>query len=109
MAKRNELLCRQRNEQVVDYNVTTVVIAGDMDGVWCYKRLLLCDQIERVIWVDGSYWESEGKITDRTGELCYRLFMKNSERQIAKSKLSYWCGVKTVKEFVRVFERCNSW
>lgn len=100
---------KQINKRVVDYNITTVVIAGDMDGVWCYKRLLLCDQIERVIWVDGSYWESEGKITDRTGELCYRLFMKNAERQIAKSKLSYWCGVKTVKEFVRVFERCNSW
>ena len=94
---------------VTDNNITTVVIAADMDGTWLFKRLLLCDQVERVIWVDGSYWESEGKITDRTAELCYRLFVKNAERQIAKSKLSYWCGVKTVKEFVRVFERCNSW
>lgn len=94
---------------VCDNNITTVVIAGDMDGTWLFKRLLLCDQIERVIWVDGSYWESEGKITDRTAELCYRLFLKNTERKIAKSKLSYWCGVKTVKEFVRIFERCNSW
>lgn len=99
----------QIEKLATQYNITTVVIAGDMDGTWCFKRLLLCDQIERVIWVDGSYWESEGKITDKTGELCYRLFLKNAERQIAKSKLSYWCGVKTVKEFVRVFERCNSW
>lgn len=101
---------KQIHKQVVDYNITTVIIAGDMDGVWCYKRLLLCEQVERVIWVDGSYWETnEDKISDRTAELCYRLFLKNSERQIAKSKLSYWSGVKTVKEFVRVFERCNSW
>lgn len=94
---------------VADNNITTVVIAGDMDGVWLFTRLLLCEHVERVIWVDGSYWESEGQITDRTAELCYRLFTKNAERQIAKSKLSYWCGVKTVKEFVRVFERSNSW
>lgn len=101
---------KQIHKQLVDYSVTTVIIAGDMDGVWCYKRLLLCEQVERVIWVDGSYWDTnEDKISDRTAELCYRLFLKNSERQIAKSKLSYWSGVKTVKEFVRVFERCNSW
>jgi hypothetical protein len=101
---------KQIAKVVADNNITTVVIAGDMDGVWCYTRLLLCEHVERVIWVDGSYWNSdETKITNRTAELCYRLFMKNAERQIAKSKLSYWSGVKTVKDFVRVFERSNSW
>lgn len=99
----------QMLKMLVDYNITTVIIAGDMDGTWMFKRLLLCEQVERVIWVDGSYWESEGKPTDKTGELCYRLFTKNAERKLAKSKLSYWSGVKTVKEFVRVFERSNSW
>jgi hypothetical protein len=108
-SKSQDFYFKQIAKVVTDNNITTVVIAGDMDGVWLFKRLLLCGHVERVIWVDGSYWESEGKITDKTAELCYRLFTKNAERQIAKSKLSYWCGVKTVKEFVRVFERCNSW
>jgi hypothetical protein len=100
---------KQIAKVVLDNNVTTVVIAADMDGTWLFKLLLLYEQVERVIWVDGSYWDSEGEITDKTAELCYRLFTKNAERQIAKSKLSYWSGVKTVKEFVRVFERSNSW
>jgi hypothetical protein len=100
---------KQIVKTVADNNITTVVIAGDMDGTWLFKRLLLCEQVERVIWIDGAYWEREGKITDRTADLCYRLFTKNAERQIAKSKLSYWSGVKTVRDFVRVFERSNSW
>jgi hypothetical protein len=108
-SKSQDFYFKQIAKVVADNNIITVVIAGDMDGVWLFKRLLLCEHVERIIWVDGSYWESEGQITDKTAELCYRLFTKNAERQIAKSKLSYWCGVKTVKEFVRVFERSNSW
>ena len=35
------------------YNISTVIIAGDMDGVWCYKLLLDNSLVENVIWVDG--------------------------------------------------------
>lgn len=91
------------------YDITTVIIAGDMDGTWCYKLLLDNPLIERMIWIDGSKWGDEVVPTDRTSELLYKLNFVGYARTKAKSKLMYWSAVKTVADFVRVIERSNSW
>ena len=91
------------------YDISTVIIAGDMDGTWCYKLLLDNPQIERMIWVDGSYWQDEKQMTNRTSELLYKLNITGAKRTLAKSKLVYWSGVKEIKDFVRAIERSNSW
>lgn len=91
------------------YDISTVIIAGDMDGTWCYKLLLDNPQIERMIWVDGSYWQDEKQMTNRTSELLYKLDITGAKRTLAKSKLIYWSGVKKVEDFVRAIERSNSW
>lgn len=91
------------------YDISTIIIAGDMDGTWCYKLLLDNPQIERMIWVDGSYWQDEKQMTNRTSELLYSLDITGAKRTLAKSKLIYWSGVKEVKDFVRAVERSNSW
>ena len=91
------------------YDISTVIIAGDMDGTWCYKLLLDNPQVERMIWVDGSYWSDEKCMTNRTSELLYKLDITGAKRTLAKSKLIYWSGVKKVEDFVRAVERSNSW
>lgn len=91
------------------YDISTVIIAGDMDGTWCYKLLLDNPQIQRMIWIDGSYWEDQNQMIDRTSELLYRLDITGAKRTLAKSKLIYWSGVKKVEDFVRAIERSNSW
>ena len=91
------------------YDISTVIIAGDMDGTWCYRLLLDNPQIERMIWVDGSYWQDEKQMTNRTSELLYKLDITGAKRTLAKSKLIYWSGVKKVEDFVRAIERSNSW
>jgi hypothetical protein len=91
------------------YDISTVIIAGDMDGTWCYKLLLDNPQVERMIWVDGSYWSDEKCMTNRTSELLYKLDITGAKRTLAKSKLVYWSGVKKVEDFVRAIERSNSW
>ena len=91
------------------YDISTVIIAGDMDGTWCYKLLLDNPQVERMIWVDGSYWSDEKCMTNRTSELLYKLDITGAKRTLAKSKLIYWSGVKKVEDFVRAIERSNSW
>jgi hypothetical protein len=91
------------------YDISTVIIAGDMDGTWCYKLLLDNPQVERMIWVDGSYWSDEKCMTNRTSELLYKLNITGAKRTLSKSKLIYWSGVKKVEDFVRAIERSNSW
>jgi hypothetical protein len=91
------------------YDISTVIVAGDMDGTWCYKLLLDNPQIERMIWVDGSYWEGEKQMNNRTSQLLYNLDITGAKRTLAKSKLIYWSGVKKVEDFVRAIERSNSW
>jgi hypothetical protein len=91
------------------YDINTVIIAGDMDGTWCYKLLLDNPQVERMIWLDGSYWSDDTSLVTRTSELLYKLDITGAKRTLAKSKLVYWSGVKTVKDFVRAIERSNSW
>jgi hypothetical protein len=91
------------------YDISTVIIAGDMDGTWCYKLLLDNPQIERMIWVDGSYWLEQSQMINRTSELLYKLNITGAKRTVAKSKLIYWSGVKKVEDFVRAIERSNSW
>lgn len=90
-------------------NITTIIIAGDMDGTWCYELLGVNNQIERMIWVDGSYWNGDTAMKDRTSELLYKLQWSSAHRKIVKSKLTYWSGVKNVSCFVRAIERSNSW